>query len=164
MDFSLQKDGTETGVGPTPILEGLHTAYSGLSDSSLILYITRWAGQSPTWGRPSPQVRVESQCSYSKFLSQQWQLANNSNKKVQQSWQTSTLAMHLPQARLVSMPVIFCLHPSSSIVILVFRPPGTAVPDGLMFYPWCYLFFRHSFSRGPSTDRPETLSHGRSLV
>jgi len=27
---------------------------------------------------PSPQVRVESQCSYSKFLSQQWQLANNS--------------------------------------------------------------------------------------
>ena len=29
---------------------------------------TRWAGQSPTWGRPSPQVRVESQCSYSKFL------------------------------------------------------------------------------------------------
>ena len=39
---------------------------------------TRWAGQSPTWGRPSPQVRVESQCSYSKFLSQQWQMANNS--------------------------------------------------------------------------------------
>ena len=39
---------------------------------------TRWAGQSPTWGRPSPQVRVESHCSYSKFLSQQWQLASNS--------------------------------------------------------------------------------------
>ena len=39
---------------------------------------TRWAGQSPTWGRPSPQVRVESQCSSSKFLSQQWQLASNS--------------------------------------------------------------------------------------
>ena len=29
------------------------------------------------------------------------------NKKVQQSWQTSALAMHLPLARLVSMPVIF---------------------------------------------------------
>ena len=42
------------------------------------------------------------------------------NKKVQQSWQTSALAMHLPLARLVSMPVIFCLHPSSSIVILAF--------------------------------------------
>jgi len=36
-------------------------------------------------------------------------------KKVQQSWQTSALAMHLPLARLVSMPVIFCLLPSSSI-------------------------------------------------
>ena len=42
------------------------------------------------------------------------------NKKVQQSWQTSALAMHLPLARLVSMPVIFCLLPSSSIIILVF--------------------------------------------
>ena len=42
------------------------------------------------------------------------------NKKVQQSWQTSALAMHLPLARLVSTPIIFCLLPSSSIVILVF--------------------------------------------
>ena len=32
---------------------------------------TRWAGQSPTWGRPSPQVRVQSQFRYCKFLSQQ---------------------------------------------------------------------------------------------
>jgi len=30
------------------------------------------------------------------------------------------VAMHSPLARLVSMPVIVCLHPSSSIVILVF--------------------------------------------
>jgi len=30
--------------------------------------------------------------------------------------------MHLPLARLVSMPAIFCLLPSSSIVILVFLP------------------------------------------
>ena len=44
----------------------------------------------------------------------------NLHKKVQQSWQTSTLAMHLPLAHSVSMPVIFCLLPSSSIVILVF--------------------------------------------
>jgi len=42
--------------------------------------ITRWAGQSPTWGRPAPQVRVESQFMYSKFLSQQWQLVNDSEK------------------------------------------------------------------------------------
>jgi len=60
------------------------------------------------------------------------------NKKVQQSWQTSALAMHLLVARLVSIRVIFCLLPSFSIVILVFRPPGTTVPDGLMFYPWCF--------------------------
>ena len=42
------------------------------------------------------------------------------NKKIQQSWQTSALAVHLPLARLVSMCVIFCPLPSSSIVILVF--------------------------------------------
>jgi len=33
--------------------------------------------QSPTWGRPAPQVRVGSQFRYSKFLSQQWQMAND---------------------------------------------------------------------------------------
>jgi len=34
-----------------------------------------------------------------------------------------------------------------NFAIMLIRPPGTAVPDGLMFYPWCYLlFFRHSFS------------------
>jgi len=28
------------------------------------------------------------------------------------------------------------------LIILSFvRPPGTTVPDGLMFYPWCFLFF-----------------------
>jgi len=44
----------------------------------------------------------------------------NKNKKIQQSWQTSALAVHLPLARLVSTCVIFCLLPSSGIVILVF--------------------------------------------
>jgi len=34
--------------------------------------------------------------------------------------------MHVPLARLVSMPVIFCIHPSSSIVILVFYLFSTA--------------------------------------
>jgi len=35
--------------------------------------ITRWAGQSPTWGHPSPQFRVQNQFKLSKFLSWQWQ-------------------------------------------------------------------------------------------
>ena len=42
------------------------------------------------------------------------------NKKIQQSWQTSALAVHLPLARLVSTCAIFCLLPSSRIVILVY--------------------------------------------
>ena len=33
---------------------------------------TRSIGQSPTWGRPAPQVRVESQFRLLKFLLQQW--------------------------------------------------------------------------------------------
>ena len=28
-------------------------------------------------------------------------------------------------------------------------PPGTAVPDGLMFYRRCFLFFRYAFSEIP---------------
>jgi len=33
----------------------------------------------------------------------------------------------------------------------LFRPPGTTVPDGLMFYRRCfiYFFFRHAFSEVP---------------
>jgi len=30
----------------------------------------------------------------------------------------------------------------------IFRPPGTAVPDGLMFYPY-FFFIRHAFSEIP---------------
>jgi len=40
----------------------------------------------------------------------------------------------------------------------IIRPPGTAVPDGLMFYPRCF-FFSPRFLRYPSTDRSETLPH-----
>jgi len=29
------------------------------------------------------------------------------------------------------------------------RPPGTLVPGGLMFYPWCSFFFRHEISELP---------------
>ena len=51
-----------------------------------------------------------------------WRLRriHEDRQEIQQSWQTSALAMHLPLARLVSMSVIFCLLPSSSIVILIF--------------------------------------------
>jgi len=43
------------------------------------------------------------------------------------------------------------------------RPPGTTVPDGLMFYRRCFLF-SPCVLRGPSTDRPETLPHGQNLA
>jgi len=58
------------------------------------------------------------------------------NRKVQQSWQTSALAMHLPLARLVSMPVIFCLLPSSSIVILVFLLTGISEQHVWELWVW----------------------------
>jgi len=57
---------------------------------------------------------------YSEICTATHILSAATNKKVQQSWQTSALAMHLPLARSFSIPVIFCLLPSSSIVILVF--------------------------------------------
>jgi len=58
------------------------------------------------------------------------------NKKVQQSWQTSALAMHLPLARLVSMPVIFYLLPSSSIVILVLYLFSTGISEQHIWELW----------------------------
>jgi len=51
---------------------------------------------------------------------------------------------------------------------LHFRPPGTSVPDGLLFCPRCFISFFFIFSpcvlRDPSTDRRETLPHGRKLA
>jgi len=45
------------------------------------------------------------------------------------------------------------------------RPPGTTVPDGLMFYPYDVSFFYSPrFFRDPSTDRPETLPHDQNLA
>ena len=46
----------------------------------------------------------------------------------------------------------------------LFRPPGTVVPDGLLFYRRCFFFFRQPNLRGPSADRRETLPHDRNLV
>jgi len=61
------------------------------------------------------------------------------NKKVQQSWQTSALAMHLPLARLISMPVIFCLLSSSSIVILVFYLFSTGISEQHVWELWVWI-------------------------
>jgi len=43
------------------------------------------------------------------------------------------------------------------------RPPGTTVPDGLMFCPWCFFCSTPNL-RGPSADRHETLPHDRNLA
>ena len=65
----------------------------------------------------------------------------NTNKKVQQSWQTSALAVHLPLARLVSMPGIFCLLPSSSgpIVILVFYLFSAGISEQNAWELWVWI-------------------------
>ena len=52
-----------------------------------------------------------------------------------------------------------------AIIIIIIRPPGTTVPDGLMFYRRCFFFiFSPRFLRDPSTDRPETLPHDQKLA
>ena len=104
------------------------------------------------------------------------------SKSAQQTWPTSTIFVIVPlltqlhlhlailhlqlcRSHLWSHPT--CWRYTNKIIIIIIRPPGTAVPDGLIFYPWCYLFF-FIFSplvlRGPSTDRPETLPHNRNLA
>ena len=69
-----------------------------------------------------------------------------------------------------------CLHSAVQVIVTVWdhrpscpdmatsviRPPRTAVPDGLMFYPRC--FFSPRFLQDPSTDRPETLPRDRNLA
>jgi len=47
-------------------------------------------------------------------------------------------------------------------VAYLIRPPGTVVPDGLLFHRRC--FFRQPHLRGPSADRRETLPHDRNLA
>jgi len=62
-------------------------------------------------------------------------------KKIQQSWHTSALAMHLPLAHLVSMSVIFCLLPTSSIVILVFYLFSTDISEQHVWKLWVWIQF-----------------------
>ena len=49
------------------------------------------------------------------------------------------------------------------INITFFRPPGTSVPGRAYILPQMF-FFSPRFLRDPSTDRPETLPHGRNLA
>jgi len=47
---------------------------------------------------------------------------------------------------------------------LLFRPPGTLVPGGLMFYHRCFFFiFSPRDLWAPSADRRETLPHDRNM-
>jgi len=62
------------------------------------------------------------------------------NKKIQQRWQTSA-AVHLPLARLVSISVIFCLLPSSSIVIFVFYLFSTDMSEQHVWELWVWIQF-----------------------
>jgi len=61
------------------------------------------------------------------------------NKKVQQSWQTSALAMHSPLARLDSMPVIFRLLLSSSTVIFVFYLFSAGISEQHVWERWVWI-------------------------
>jgi len=47
----------------------------------------------------------------------------------------------------------------------IIRPPGTLVPEGLMFYPWCFLplFYSQGYLRAPLADHRETLPHDRNM-
>jgi len=47
--------------------------------------------------------------------------------------------MHLPLTRLISMPVIFCLLPSSSIVILVFYLFSTRISEQHVWELWVWI-------------------------
>jgi len=40
------------------------------------------------------------------------------------------------------------------LLIPIIRPPGTAVPDGLMFYPWCFFYFFTTLSPRPLDRSP----------
>ena len=56
------------------------------------------------------------------------------------------------QCRLPSAHPIFSdIHHIIMCILFLIRPPGTTVPDGLMFYRRCFLFlfFRHAFSEIP---------------
>ena len=56
-----------------------------------------------------------------------------------------------------------CIVHNKSLSLI--RPPGTLVPEGLMFYCRCFpfLFLSPGYLRAPAADRRETLPHDRNL-
>ena len=54
------------------------------------------------------------------------------------------VSMHLPLARLVSTPVIFCLLPCSIIVILVFYLFSTGISEQRVLYENCECEYSNS--------------------
>ena len=55
----------------------------------------------------------------------------------------------IPSIFALSCVSIISLHPSFLLSFFFIRPPGTLVPEGLMFYPWCFFSFRHEISELP---------------
>jgi len=43
----------------------------------------------------------------------------------------------------------FQVYIFKNVQLLLIRPPGKSVPDGFMFYCWCFSSFRHAFSEIP---------------
>jgi len=74
----------------------------------------------------------------------------------------------LPETEIPATPLIssrFFYHTNTrpiSAAELLGRPERQ-FPDGLMFYRRC-IFFSPRDLRGPSTDHPETLPHGRNMA
>ena len=78
---------------------------------------TRNVWQSPTWGRPAPQFRVDYQFSYSKFLSQQRQLPNdpeNCTLEPRGIWNCVRLQCTSTSGVSISVPIRFSFVDKSS--------------------------------------------------
>jgi len=67
--------------------------------------------------------------------------------------------MHLPLARLIIMSVVFCLLPSSSIVILVFYlfPTGISEQHVMRTVSVNTVHWFDAFSSGTPVNNPTTL-------
>ena len=76
-----------------------------------------------------------------------------------------TISSHTPQIEIIAEMLSpasnwsFAGSVNSSSLV---RPPGTLVPEGLMFYCRCF-FCSPGYLRAPSADRRETLPHDRNM-
>ena len=65
---------------------------------------------------------------------------------------------------LMHLSLITYIEDGCCLCLIVIRPPGTTVADGLIFCRRCFFFVSPRMLRAPSTDRPETLPDGRNLT